>query len=172
MPLQELINSYWTILGNETMLSDAEKQEIESELKLYPSRHNARIDALKIVQHHRGWVSDDALADIAGFLEITPAEVDNVATFYNLIYRQPVGKHIIRVCDSVSCWIMGYDAIRKHLATRLNIQLGETTADGRFTLLPIQCLGTCDHAPALMIDDDLYRDLAPEQLDEILQRYG
>ncbi|MEZ4862702.1 MAG: NADH-quinone oxidoreductase subunit NuoE [Caldilineaceae bacterium] len=153
------------------MLSNEEKQAIEAELKLYPSKHNARIDALKIVQRQRGWVSDAALADIADFLEITPAEVDNVATFYNLIFRQPVGKHIIRICDSVSCWIMGYDGIRNHLSARLKIQMGETTADGRFTLLPIQCLGTCDHAPALMIDDDLYRDLAPDQLDEILQRY-
>jgi NADH-quinone oxidoreductase subunit E len=155
----------------ETMLTDTERQEIEAELHLYPGKINARIDALKTVQRHRGWVSDEGIQDIAEFLETSPDEVDSVATFYNLIFRRPVGQHIIRVCDSVSCWIMGYEQIREQLAARLNIKFGQTTADNQFTLLPIQCLGTCDHAPAMMVDEDLYRDLTPEQLDGILQQY-
>ena len=153
------------------MLSEDERREIEGELRHYPTKQAACIEALKIVQGHRGWVTDEGIRDIAEFLEMTPAELDSVATFYNLIFRRPVGKHVIRICNSVSCWIMGYNRLRDHLTARLGIGLGETNADGQFTLLPNQCLGTCDHAPALMIDEELYRDLDPEKVDEILNRY-
>ena len=154
------------------MLTESEKKEIEAEARHYDYKRAACVDALKIVQRHRGWVSDESLRDVAEYLEMTPDELDNVATFYNLIFRKPVGKHVILVCDSVSCWIMGYVRLREHLHARLGIRLGQTTADGRFTLLPIVCLGTCDHAPALMIDDELYRDLDPQQLDAVLERYA
>jgi NADH-quinone oxidoreductase subunit E len=102
---------------------------------------------------------------------MTPDELDSVATFYNLIFRKPVGRHVILVCDSVSCWIMGYERLRERLTARLGIRPGDTTADGRFTLLPIVCLGTCDHAPAMMIDEDLYRDIDPAAIDAILEQY-
>jgi NADH-quinone oxidoreductase subunit E len=153
------------------MLSDVERQEIETELQHYEHKRAACIEALKIVQRHQGWVSDESIRDIAALLEMTPDELDSVATFYNLIFRKPVGKHVILLCDSVSCWIMGYVRLREHLQARLGIRLGETTADGRFTLLPIVCLGTCDHAPALMIDNELYRDLDPEKLDVVLEQH-
>ena len=103
---------------------------------------------------------------------MTPDELDGVATFYSLIFRRPVGQHVILLCDSISCWIMGYERLHTHLRSRLGITLGETTAVGQFTLLPIPCLGTCDHAPALMIDDELYRDLDPEKLDQVLEHYA
>lgn len=151
------------------MLSAAEQRDIEAELDHYEYKRAACVEALKIVQRHRGWVSDEALGDLAILLDMTPAELDSVATFYNLIFRQPVGRHVILLCDSVSCWIMGADSLREHLGTRLAITLGETTTDGQFTLLPIPCLGTCDHAPALMIDETLYRDLDPEKVDRILE---
>ncbi len=153
------------------MLSPEERQEIEAELAHYPNKRAVSIDAMKVVQKHRGWVSDEALGDVAEFLEMSVEELDNVATFYNLIFRKPVGRHVIMVCDSVSCWVMGYDRVRDHLTTRLGIKLGETTPDGRFTLLPIVCLGTCDHAPAMMVDDDLHRDLDADKIDSILEQY-
>lgn len=153
------------------MLSPEERKEIEAELAHYPHRAAVSIDALKIVQRHRGWVSDESIRDIAEFLGISPAELDGIATFYNLIYRKPMGRHVILLCNSVSCWIMGYEHLRERLCRRLNINLGETTADGRFTLLPIVCLGACDHAPVLMIDDDLHRDIAPDSAEPILQKY-
>ena len=153
------------------MLSEEERREIEAEVANYEQKKAACIDAMKIVQEHRGWVSDEAIQDLAGFLEMSPDELDSVATFYNLIYRKPVGRHVILVCDSVSCWIMGYDPIREQLSSRLGIGLGETTKDGRFTLLPIVCLGTCDHAPAMMVDDELYGDLDPARIDEILAKH-
>ena len=153
------------------MLTEQEQEEITTEIRHYPEKRAACIEAMKIVQRHRRWVSDESLRDIAAFLEMTPEELDGVATFYNLVFRRPVGRHVILICDSISCWIMGYDRLLSRLKERLKIQPGETTADGRFTLLPVVCLGTCDHAPALMINEDLYRDLAPEALDGILERY-
>ncbi len=153
------------------MLNEMEKREIEAEFPRYEQKRAVGIEALKVVQRHRGWVSDEALREVAAFLGMTPDELDNVATFYNLIFRRPVGRHVILLCDSVTCWVMGYERIRQALCERLQIQMGQTTADNRFTLLPVVCLGTCDHAPALMIDDDLHRDVDPERLEEILARY-
>ncbi len=153
------------------MLSEEEKLEIEAELPHYEQKRAVCIEAMKVVQRHRGWVSDESLRDIGPLLGMTPDELEAVATFYNLIFREPVGKHVILICDSISCWIMGYRGLRERLTARLGIDLGETSADGKFTLLPIVCLGTCDHAPALMIGDDLYRDLDPGQIDRILAAY-
>lgn len=153
------------------MLTAEEKQEIEEELKAYPFRRAGVIEALKVVQKRRGWVSDESVRDVAGVLGLSPEEVDSVATFYNLIFRRRVGRHVILLCDSVSCWVMGYDRLREHLAGHLGIGMGETTPDERFTLLPIVCLGACDVAPAMMVDDDLHGNLTPERIDEILGRY-
>jgi NADH-quinone oxidoreductase subunit E len=102
---------------------------------------------------------------------MSTADLDGVATFYNLIRRKPVARHVALICDSVSCWIMGYERLREALKDRLGIAFGETTPDERFTLLPIVCLGTCDHAPAMMIDDELYRDLDAAKLDDVLARH-
>jgi NADH-quinone oxidoreductase subunit E len=153
------------------MLTAEEIQKIEHEMSHVPVKKAAVIEALKIVQLNRGWVSDDSVTDIAGFLGMSVEEVDSVATFYNLIFRRPVGKYIILLCDSVSCWVMGYEGIRTKLMETLGIKYGETTSDGRFTLLPNPCLGTCDHAPALMIGNDLYRDVTVDMLEAILEKY-
>jgi NADH-quinone oxidoreductase subunit E len=153
------------------MLTDEIKNEIAEEVVHCVRRQCACIEAMQIVQRHHGWVSDEHVRDISEYLGMSAADLESVATFYNHIYRKPVGRHIIMVCDSVSCWIMGYDHIRDYLTERLGITLGETTADGRFTMVPIQCLGACDHAPAIMIDDELFGDLTPEAVDRILERY-
>src|SRR5512143_1739205 len=120
------------------MLTDEERREIEEELKHVTHKQAACVEALKIVQKHRGWVSDE-IGGIAAMLGMTPDELDAVATFYSFIFRRPVGKHIILICDSISCWVMGYDTVREHLKKRLGIVPGETTADGQFTLLPASC---------------------------------
>lgn len=153
------------------MLSPEERQAIEAEMPRYPDRRAVCIDALKTVQQQRGWVSDEALADVAEFLQLPPAELEGVATFYNMIFRQPTGQHVILLCDSVSCWIMGYERLREYFAERIGIAPGQTSADGRFTLLPNVCLGDCDHAPVMMIDNAHYRDVAAPQLDAILANY-
>lgn len=153
------------------MLSPEEREEIERELAIVPEPRSACIEALKAVQRHRGWVSDEALRDVASLLEMSEAELDGVATFYNLIHRRPVGRHVILLCDSVSCWIMGCERLREAFAGELGLAPGETTADGRFTLLPMACLGDCDHAPVLMVDEDLHRDVDPRKLGAILDGY-
>ncbi|MFA5865840.1 MAG: NADH-quinone oxidoreductase subunit NuoE [Phycisphaerae bacterium] len=153
------------------MLNDEEKKEIESSLHPHEPRRTVVAEALKIVQRRRGWVSDEDIKDVAAFLGMTPEEVDSIATFYNLIFRSAVGRHVILICDGVSCWVMEYNKIREHLTRRLGIALGETSADGRFTLLPTACLGACEQAPAMMIDEDLHGYLTPEKVDQILDQY-
>lgn len=135
-----------------------------------PSRESGCIDALKVVQRHRGWVSDEAVDDIARALGVSPAEVDHVATFYNLIFRRPVGVHVIMVCDSVSCWLTGQETVLAHLIRKLGIQPGETTPDGRFTLLPTVCLGHCEQAPVMMLDGEIVGNLTEEKIDRLIEK--
>lgn len=153
------------------MLTDHEKMEIQQEAKAYPYLQAVCVDALKIVQQHRGWVSDESIRDIAAFLEMSVHEVDSVATFYSRIYRRPVGRHVILICDSMSCMILGYRKLYDYLAGKLDIGFGGTTRDGRFTLLPISCLGDCDMGPSMMIDNDLYSIVTVEKMDELLEKY-
>ncbi len=153
------------------MLSDDECREIEAEMMRYPTRQAVCVDAMKIVQRHRGWVSDESLRDLAALLQMTVDELDGVATFYNMIFRRPVGRHVVLVCNSVTCWMLGADRLRERIAAAVGARVGDTSADGRFTLLPIVCLGACDRAPALMIDGDLHPDVDPARVDELLARY-
>ena len=153
------------------MLTDDERTEIEATLHHYPHRHSAAAGAMRIVQRHRGYVSDEALADIGEFLGMTVDELDGRATFFNMLFRRPVGRHVILICDSDCCYVMAYEQMRDHIAARLGVGLGETTPDGRFTFLPIVCLAQCDHAPAMVIDADFHGDLTPERIDEILESY-
>jgi len=153
------------------MLSESEIKEIKEEIKQYPYPSVACIDALKIVQAHRGYVSDESVTDIAQILSVSAEEVEGVATFYSRIYRKPVGRNVILICDSVSCMIMGYGSLYKYISEKLGIEFGKTTSDGRFTLLPISCLGDCDNAPSMMINNDHYSRLTIEMTDELLSKY-
>jgi NADH-quinone oxidoreductase subunit E len=154
------------------MLSDTEKKEIEATVQHAETQRSACVDALLIVQRHRGWVSDEALADVAAALEMSTAELDSIATFYNLIFRKPVGKHVVHVCDGISCWIMGGHAVRDRVRERLGIRAGETTEDGEITFLPADCMGACDRAPTMIVDQTLYGNVTPEKVDEILDELG
>lgn len=153
-------------------LSGVEIAEIEAEIKHLPDRQSAAIDALKIVQKYRRWISDASLSAIAKLLGMSNEELDGIATFYNLIYRQPVGEKIILFCDSVSCWIMDGDKICAKIKSHLNIELGETTSDSKYTLLPVTCLGDCDHAPAMMVGDQLHHDLTEAKIETLFSSSG
>jgi len=153
------------------ILSDDEIREIEDEAAHLPDRKSAAIDAMMIVQRHRGWVSDESLGAIGRLLGMSVENLDSIATFYNLIYRKPVGRHVVMVCDSVSCYVMGADGLRKAVEEHLGIGLGETTEDDRFTLLPIVCLGACDRAPTMMIDDELIGDVTADSLGAVFARF-
>jgi len=158
-------------MAGEQILSEKAIAEIKEAFKHFPVKSAACIEGLKVVQKYHRWVSDEALKELAPILEMSPDAIDSVATYYNLIFRKPVGRHVILVCNSVSCYIMGYDEIITFLQHKLGIGYGETTADDRFTLLSVPCLGDCDHAPVLMIDDDLHRNLSPDELEEKLSNY-
>ncbi len=153
------------------MLSEVERCELEEALKHYPDKRSGTIDVLLILQRRRGWISDESLRDVAQLLEITCEDVDSVATFYNLIFRKPVGRHVAFMCDSISCWIKGCEQVQERIKKLYEVDLGQTTADGRLTLLPIACLGHCERAPALMIDQQVYGEVTPDEVEIIFDKY-
>jgi NADH-quinone oxidoreductase subunit E len=150
------------------MLSDDERREIEAAIAECVNPRAATMAALNIIQAHRGWVSGEALRDVAAALGMTADEVDATASFYSLIFQHPVGRRVLKVCDSVVCWALGGESLMQYLERRLGIKRGETTCDGEFTLLPICCLGDCDHAPVMMVNERVVRNLTPEVLDKVL----
>jgi NADH-quinone oxidoreductase subunit E len=153
-------------------LSEAELAEIHHEMSHYEDPRAASIEALKAVQKHRGWVPDAAIDAIAAVIGIPASDVEGVATFYNMIFRRPVGRHVIKVCDSISCFLTGYDALKDALMAHTGLGYGETSADSRYTLLPVCCLGNCDKGPTLMIDDDTHGPVAPADVPALLERYS
>jgi NADH-quinone oxidoreductase subunit E len=153
------------------VLTDDEKQRIEALIGQYETRAAASVEAMRLVQDGHGWVSDEALADLAVFLDVSPSYLESLATFYSLIFRRPVGRHVIMVCDSVCCWMDGSEALIAALGERLGAGLGDTSEDGRFTLLPVVCLGACDQAPAMLIDWHLHGNVETDDLDRILSLY-
>ncbi|MCO8165392.1 NADH-quinone oxidoreductase subunit NuoE [Pseudomonas sp. 21LCFQ02] len=153
------------------VLSETERSAIEHEMHHYEDPRAASIEALKIVQKQRGWVPDGAIYAISDILGIPASDVEGVATFYSQIFRQPVGRHIIRVCNSMVCFIAGHESIVEEIQSSLGIAPGQTTADGRFTLLPVCCLGNCDKAPAVMVDDDTFGNLQPGGVAKMLEAY-
>jgi NADH-quinone oxidoreductase subunit E len=130
--------------------------------------HELIVDLLRAIQSHHGWVRDDGVLLTAETLGVLPVEVEEVATFYDKIFRRQVGRRVIHVCDSICCWVTGAEMIAEHLQKSLEIGLGETSADGMFTLLPTCCLGACGDAPAMMIGLTTYGHLTPEKIDRIL----
>lgn len=154
------------------VLSEQELAAIDAELAHVPYPAAAAIDALKIVQAHRGWVSDASLVAIARHLQMSATELDGIATFYNLIFRRPVGENIILLCNSVSCWIKGCEKLQRQISAQLEIAPGETTADNKYTLLPVTCLGACDKAPVLMVGDELHQDVDVALLQQLFPGPG
>ena len=149
-------------------LTPEEIHEIEHEKTHYPYAQAVGLEALKIVQKHQGWVSDESLLAVAEYLGIPPDDLEGVATFFNLIYRRPVGRNVILFCDSVACWMLGCDSLKGHSTKTLGIDYGQTTDDNEFTLIPVPCLGDCDKAPTMMVGDTQYRNLTPEKIDQII----
>jgi NADH-quinone oxidoreductase subunit E len=149
-------------------LSDVEKAQIDKILLETPHTSGASIDALKIIQSHRGWVSDASLVALSEYLTLPLSDLDSVATFYNLIFRQPVGKVVLHPCDGISCDLMGGKKIRQCLSKHLNISNGQTTQDNQFTLISLPCLGACDKAPVMIANQTLYELIQKESVPLIL----
>ncbi len=150
------------------MIPESLKNELFAKVASAVTNREAAVDVMKELQNHYGWLTDEAVNEAAEILCLSPAQVEELATFYEMIYRRPVGKRVILVCDSISCWSVGCEKIMEHLQLRLGVQPGGTTVDGMFTLIPCACLGNCGEGPTMMIGDDLYGRLTPERVDEIL----
>lgn len=150
------------------MIPEAMKEQLQRRVASAITAREAAVDVMKELQNHYGWLTDQAVEEAATLLGLSPAQVDELATFYEMIYRRPVGKKVVHVCDSISCWAMGGETLLAHLAESLGITPGETTPDGMFTLLPCACLGMCGDGPAMMIGKKLYGNLTPERAMEIL----
>jgi NADH-quinone oxidoreductase subunit E len=149
-------------------LTHEEIHDIEHEKLHYPYAQAVGLEALKIVQKYQGWVSDESLLAVAEYLNVPPDDLEGVATFFNMIFRRPVGKNVILLCDSVACWMLGCDNLKAHITKTLGIEYGQTTTDNLFTLIPVPCLGDCDKAPTMMVGNETYRNLTPAKIDAIL----
>ena len=152
------------------MIPEDLKESLQKQIASIDHPRELVVDVMFAVQDHYGYLSDKAVEEVAGLLNMSPLEVEELATFYTFIYREPVGKYVIHVCDSVICWMEGHESLLDHLSRKLGIKPGETTPDGMFSLLPVCCIGYCDRAPAIMINREVYGPLTLEKLDNILQR--
>jgi len=152
-------------------LTTQEKKEILNIINNYEDTRSGCIEALKIVQKNRGWVSKELIVAISNVLKISECDIEEIATFYSQIFRQPVGRNVIKYCDSVVCYVNGCEKIKSALERELKISIGETTQDCKFTLLPICCLGNCDKSPTMMINDNLHSYLTEELVIKLLETY-
>jgi NADH-quinone oxidoreductase subunit E len=146
------------------------KNELEARVAAAITPREAAVDVMKELQAHYGWLTDAAVGEAAELLGLSPLQVEELATFYEMIYRRPVGKKVLHVCDSISCWAVGCETLMDHLVQRLGVEPGGTTADGMFTLLPCACLGMCGDGPALMVGEALYGKVTWGKVDEILEK--
>jgi NADH-quinone oxidoreductase subunit E len=155
----------------QSILTAEEITAIHEFMHHYPHARAASLDALKVVQKRNGWVDDAQVNAVANMLDVPVTDIEGVATFFNRIYRSPVGRHVILICDSVACYLTGYEALSAELQKQLGIGYGQTTPDGRFTILPICCLGNCDKGPAVLIDEDTYGPVTPAEVTQLLELY-
>lgn len=151
------------------MIPDELKKSLLKELDHVEHPQELVVDVMFAIQDHYGYLTDEGLQETAELLGMSELEVEELATFYTFIYREPVGKYVIHVCDSVVCWMDGYETIRDYLIQKLDIQPGETTADGLFSLLAVCCIGYCDRSPAMLINRKAYGNLTTEKIDGILE---
>ncbi len=152
-------------------LSVAAQDEIRSLAGLYEHRQSALLPALFVAQQEAGYLSPEALAVVAGVLDLPVSEVTSVASFYSLLFLEPVGRHVVQVCTNVSCMLNGCQAVVQRLQERLGIAPGQTTADGRFTLRAVECLAACEEAPVMLVDQDRWPRVAPDSVERVLERY-
>ena len=155
----------------EPYLTDDLKRHLsEKYIPRYPTKRAVLLPALHLIQHEYNWIPPQAMEEVAAFLEVTPAEVMDTATFYEEYWLKPKGKYLIQVCRSLSCEICQSEALTEAVRRKCNVEVGETSADGRFTLVELECLGACGTAPVAGINEVLLEDLTPEKLVEAIER--
>jgi NADH-quinone oxidoreductase subunit E len=150
------------------MLPSPLKQKLVEDIARVDHPREMAIDVINVLQEHYGYFSDEALAQAADLLNMSSLELEELATFYTFIYREPVGKYVIHVCDSLICWMENGENLLAHLKEKLGIGVGETSADRLFTLLPVCCIGYCDRAPAILVNRKVHGPLTVETLDRLI----
>jgi NADH-quinone oxidoreductase E subunit len=151
------------------VLSQASRAEILRIRLAYPDPQSALLPALVLAQRdYGGWLSEEALDEVAEVMGLPPTQVASVATFYSMLHRRPVGRHVVQVCTNLPCSLLGAEHVVEYIGAKLGIQPGQTTPDGAFTLLEVECLGSCGTAPVMQVDDRYYEELSEEKIDHIL----
>ncbi|MBI2081939.1 MAG: NADH-quinone oxidoreductase subunit NuoE [Deltaproteobacteria bacterium] len=150
--------------------TEKSEQKIQEALSHYPTRQAALLPVFWIAQEQFGWISQEVMELIAARLDLSPAHVYGVATFYTMLYKKPVGEYHLQVCRTLPCALMGSDSIIGHLKKRLGIEDGETTEDKKFTLTTVECLASCGTGPAMMVNEKYYEGLTAEKVDQILEK--
>ncbi len=151
------------------MLSPEARRKIESLKETYETDQSALIPALHVAQADQGWLSEETQREVALFLGLTAQSVRQVVTFYTMFNQKPVGRHMIQVCRNISCTLLGGQRLQKQIQAKLGLADGETTQDGRFTYVSVECLGSCGTAPVLMVNDRYYENVTPQQVDRLLE---
>ena len=150
------------------MLSETTCQQIHDLMGRYPKKRSALIPSLQLAQKETGYLSTEVIAEIARMFDLSPTEVNEVTTFYTMLYKKPVGKYVVQVCTNISCMLCEAEGIMDHLVRRLGIKPGETSADKKYTLVEVECLGSCGTGPVVQINETYYEELTPEKIDTIL----
>lgn len=150
------------------VLSEEAVSRINDIVKKYPAKRSALLPALHVAQNQVGWLTRDAMEDVATLLELSLDQVEEVASFYTMYYKQPVGTYVMEVCKTLPCSILGADEIIEYISRKLGIQPGETTADGMFTLFRVECLAACHRAPVMQFNHRYYQDLTPDKVDALI----
>jgi NADH-quinone oxidoreductase subunit E len=146
----------------------ASKAEFDALLTRYPTKEAALLPTLWLVQRQEGWISEESMEYVAGLLGISPVKVFSVVSFYTMFYTRPMGRHVIQVCRNLSCSLLGARELVRHIEERIGASVGETTADGRYSLLTVECLGSCGTAPMMQVNDDYHENLTRERVDALL----
>lgn len=152
------------------MIPQELREQLQTQIAEAEHAREQAINVMFAVQKHYGYLSDEGLEEAAGLLKLTPLELEELATFYDFLYRRPVGRYVIHVCDGVVCWMFHENSMFDYLCEKLGVGAGEVSADGWFTVLPTACIGFCDHAPAMLINGKMYGPLTPSAIDEILEK--
>ncbi|MFZ7128356.1 MAG: NADH-quinone oxidoreductase subunit NuoE [Desulfobacterales bacterium] len=152
------------------MLPQSLKESLAAQLAAVEHPRELIVDVLFALQDHFGHLSEAVISEASALIDMTPLEIEEIATFYPFLYREPVGRYVIHVCDSLICWMDGSEPLQEHLCRKLGIRVGETTPDGLFTVLPVCCIGYCDRSPAMLVNKKVYGNLTPEKIDDILDR--
>jgi NADH-quinone oxidoreductase subunit E len=152
------------------MIPDELREQLKTRIAEAEFPREQAINVMYEVQRHYGYLTDEGVHEAAALLGMTPLEVEELATFYDFIYREPVGRFVLHVCDGVVCWMFHEGSLFDYLCQKLGVCAGEVTADGMFTVLPTACIGYCDQAPAMVVNGQFFGNLSPQRIDKILEQ--